>query len=1181
MSIPIAKPGRDGSSRAALTADDTSNASGWRTLLKFNLVMALLYAAGGWLGLQLAVPPGYATVIWPASGLAVAGVMLYGRWLAIGVFLGSFAVNCYVGGAIQASGVNVVAVAIAMAIAAGSTLQAVVAAELARYLFGVPLRLGKIRDIALLAIVSGPLACVIAASVGVATLYTAGAMGGGQIIGNWLTWWIGDTVGVLVFFPLALLNPWRPWTPEWAGRPTAGFSALALACILVPLAATFYSWIITSEIVYDRNRTAFSRLAADSQQALMYRLESYSQSLDGATGLIMSSKKVTLDEWRTYVDTLDIANTLPGINGIGVIEAVRQSELADYPAKVRADGVDMTIKPKGNAFGHFIIKYIEPIEANREAVGLNIGFEKNRYDAAVHARDTGRSTITKRIFLVQDQTRSAGFLLLRPLYQGATLPATLEDRQAKFLGWVYAPFVAPRFMADLTSGQGESFEFSVYDGASDNQNQLIFTSRTGEAGADKPAFRIERTLPVMQQVWTIVWESTPAFEAQVTSYEPVLVLAGGLLLSILFAALVLSFARREDSIRMLVEQKTRELTASEQQTRSIVDTAMVAIILLTEDRKIVSINRAGQTMLGYGADEAIGRQLCDIMGGKDLIEREMTRLLDRNAEAASEPIRITSRNGAPLYLDVQINPWLSPDGEKHLTAIIRNVTSEVRANRELAGLEQRWKNALEGSEIGVFDIDLATQKSIVSVKWKEMAGFDADEEIDAQKEWLARVHPHDLPRVMEADRACLAGETERSSTEFRFHRRDGRWIWLRSDAVVIERADDGTALRLIGTQRDITELKDAEAALKASEERFRMAIENAPVGMAMVTLERKWIKVNAALCKLLGYSEDELLAFDPSMIVAPEDFDDPERHAEKLIAGEIRSYQRELRMRHRNGNYVWVLLSVSLARDPHSSQRYFISMMQDINDQKEMERLKNEFVSTVSHELRTPLTSIRGSLGLVLGAGDEAFSAGTEKLLKIAQSNCERLVLIINDILDLEKVSSGKMRFEMREEGIPDLVEQIVDANGAYAKEYGIELAVTGETPECHVRVDPDRLHQIVANLISNAVKFSPKGATVRLASELRDGAIRISVSDEGPGIPTEFRGKIFTRFSQADGSATRAKGGTGLGLYISKQMVEHMDGRIDFDSVPGEGATFWIELPVLDHDAGNVTDDEAQKRSA
>ncbi len=528
MSIPIAKPGRDGSSRAALTADDTSNASGWRTLLKFNLVMALLYAAGGWLGLQLAVPPGYATVIWPASGLAVAGVMLYGRWLAIGVFLGSFAVNCYVGGAIQASGVNVVAVAIAMAIAAGSTLQAVVAAELARYLFGVPLRLGKIRDIALLAIVSGPLACVIAASVGVATLYTAGAMGGGQIIGNWLTWWIGDTVGVLVFFPLALLNPWRPWTPEWAGRPTAGFSALALACILVPLAATFYSWIITSEIVYDRNRTAFSRLAADSQQALMYRLESYSQSLDGATGLIMSSKKVTLDEWRTYVDTLDIANTLPGINGIGVIEAVRQSELADYPAKVRADGVDMTIKPKGNAFGHFIIKYIEPIEANREAVGLNIGFEKNRYDAAVHARDTGRSTITKRIFLVQDQTRSAGFLLLRPLYQGATLPATLEDRQAKFLGWVYAPFVAPRFMADLTSGQGESFEFSVYDGASDNQNQLIFTSRTGEAGADKPAFRIERTLPVMQQVWTIVWESTPAFEAQVTSYEPVLVLAGGL-----------------------------------------------------------------------------------------------------------------------------------------------------------------------------------------------------------------------------------------------------------------------------------------------------------------------------------------------------------------------------------------------------------------------------------------------------------------------------------------------------------------------------------------------------------------------------------------------------------------------------------------------------------------------------
>jgi signal transduction histidine kinase len=177
-------------------------------------------------------------------------------------------------------------------------------------------------------------------------------------------------------------------------------------------------------------------------------------------------------------------------------------------------------------------------------------------------------------------------------------------------------------------------------------------------------------------------------------------------------------------------------------------------------------------------------------------------------------------------------------------------------------------------------------------------------------------------------------------------------------------------------------------------------------------------------------------------------------------------------------------------------------------------------------------------------------------------------MLLVNDILDVEKFSAGQMRFEFQTVPLADLVRQAVDANEGYARRLQVRIELGPVDPACRVSVDPDRFIQVMSNLLSNAAKYSPQGGAVRIQTEQRGDHVRVSVGDDGPGIPESFHEHIFEKFSQADASSTREKGGTGLGLHIAKRFVEHMQGRIGFDSEAGRGSTFWIELPVMAHGA-------------
>src|SRR6185369_6677324 len=228
------------------------------------------------------------------------------------------------------------------------------------------------------------------------------------------------------------------------------------------------------------------------------------------------------------------------------------------------------------------------------------------------------------------------------------------------------------------------------------------------------------------------------------------------------------------------------------------------------------------------------------------------------------------------------------------------------------------------------------------------------------------------------------------------------------------------------------------------------------------------------------------------------------------------------------------------------------AVARDIEEEKRIAQMKNDFVSVVSHELRTPLTSIRGSLGLIAGGVAGELPEKARALVEIASKSCERLVRLINDILDVEKIESGKMGFYFAPIELAPLLERALEDNRAYAEGYGVVLRITATAPGARVWGDPDRLLQVMTNLISNAVKFSPRGGTVEVTTARGSGDVRIAVTDHGRGIPPELRPRLFEKFAQADSSSTREKGGTGLGLSISRAIIERHHGRIGFTSEPG-----------------------------
>ncbi len=672
------------------------------------------------------------------------------------------------------------------------------------------------------------------------------------------------------------------------------------------------------------------------------------------------------------------------------------------------------------------------------------------------------------------------------------------------------------------------------------------------------------------------------------------------------------------------------------------------------------------------------------------VSREVDRLVDAIAERQQQMAKLAAEKLEALVgVLVKLAIWGCALAISLLIwtifVINRYERDRQRAEVELASAQDRLNDALEGSLSAAWDWNLAQDEVYLSAGWAQIIGGPAGESTVKPEQLLALVHAEDILSVQTAIRSALAGTTPDYRVEHRVRRADGAWVWILSRGKVVRRDASGRALRVTGTNQDVSERKAIELALKEHDDRLQLALAAAGMVRWDWNIEADEFVWPDSPARLLGPEPSPGYA-GLSDVVRHEDL----VHFLETLKGKARtgeSYRDSFRIRRSDGREAWVAASGYFARDAQGkierlvgvaqdvseiklaeqalraserelrlitdsvpaligyidaeerlrfcnralaafagaraedligqplrqlfgddiyrliepyvrralagervqfqrSQRRaggalvdldvtyvprhgllgqvegFYSLLTDITELKRLDRMKSEFVSTVSHELRTPLTSIRGSLGILAGGVAGPLSDKVRGFIDIALENCERLIRLINDILDMEKIESGRIAFKSEVFDLMPLLERALQANEGYAAQHGVNLHIVSALSGAQVKGDVDRLAQVLTNLISNACKFSPAGADVDVTVVEQGERIRVAVSDHGPGISPAFRERIFQKFSQEDSSDVRQKGGTGLGLSISKAIVEGLGGEIGFDSEPGRGCTFYFHLP-------------------
>lgn len=370
-------------------------------------------------------------------------------------------------------------------------------------------------------------------------------------------------------------------------------------------------------------------------------------------------------------------------------------------------------------------------------------------------------------------------------------------------------------------------------------------------------------------------------------------------------------------------------------------------------------------------------------------------------------------------------------------------------------------------------------------------------------------------------------------------------------------------------QTELDERRQVQEALRISQARFVGILDIAGDAIISIDANQRITLFNQGAEQIFGYSAQDVIGQSLDLLIPLRFMQAHRQHVNEFNRGAVQSRQmgerREIWGRRKDGTEFPAEASISKLNLEDGIT--FTVILRDITDRKQVERMKKEFVSIVSHELRTPLASIHGSLGMLTSGLLKADSAQGKRLLEIAADSTDRLVCLINDILDIEWIESDQARMERVVCELTDLIKKAVDRVQPLADKANITLLIS--CPSIQLWVDPDRIVQTLVNLLSNAIKFSPTGNTVWLeamdqsADSPQNPTILVSVKDQGQGIPADKLDRIFDRFQQVDSSDSRNHDGTGLGLAICRSIVQQHDGQIWVESVLGKGSTFYFTLPI------------------
>lgn len=486
-----------------------------------------------------------------------------------------------------------------------------------------------------------------------------------------------------------------------------------------------------------------------------------------------------------------------------------------------------------------------------------------------------------------------------------------------------------------------------------------------------------------------------------------------------------------------------------------------------------------------------------------------------------------------------------------IIVLVWNIRSRKKAEEALRDSEQRLRLALEGSQDGMWDWNAVTGENRVDERWCSMLGFTRDEIREDIEQWKSLVHPEELPVIVQTHQQCMDGFTSHFSGEFRMRTKSGDWKWILGRGKVVERDTQGRPLRLTGTHKDISRQKADEQALKAalaesrrSKDKIDAILASISDGLIVSDTGGRIILANLAATDMLGLKQGEAEGERVEDILKNDAF---LAGLAKVSSGETESPAIDLELFDRHRQEVRVVQTrLCLFHRQGEMDAGVITLLQDVTGQREMERVKREFISTAAHELRTPLTAILGFADLLQEI--DTFTPEEQKeYLGIISQKTEALAEIVDNLLDLSRIESGRLIALNRTSCdlgamIPGLVDQY--RRGVPDRHFETELHPEGSL----IAADRGKIGQVMENLFSNAVKYSHHGSTVRVTSRIEDDWYLISVADNGIGMSPEQLERVFDKFYRANSGDTSISG-LGLGMSIVKNIVEAHGGTIQVES--------------------------------